>query len=266
MKSKGESLNTRFKKKHSDSKNAPFKVVSSKKQHENSTCKSLLSVSGKNQLVDADAKPSKLRRVSRKKQLVLIKEPRPDTKLWWIETQHQYGGSLHYRKVKRPFDTTKLIHTVFKAKLGKNIWFTKSQVSIGRLLETAAKRYKLKLKDKAINKDHIHLLIEPNQSQPYDEARREFLRFLRFFAAQMARKYEEIHKRLGLKKSQDFWIARPFTRLVGWGRKTLTNIRNYFEKNRNEAAGFVTFTPRKHRLNAFLAKWQTQAQKLGNTS
>ena len=202
---------------------------------------------------------------SRKIQLSLIKEPRPDTKLWWVEKQHQYGGSLDYRKVKRPFDTSKLIHTVFKARLGKNIWFTKSQISIGKLLESAAKRYKLKIRDKAINKDHIHLLIEPSRSQPYNEARREFLRFLRFFAAQMARKYDEIHKRLGLRKSKQFWIERPFTRLVGWGRSTLTNIHNYFEKNRNEAAGFVSYTPRKHRLNAFLVKWQAQAQKLENT-
>ncbi|PIT98932.1 MAG: hypothetical protein COT74_11835 [Bdellovibrionales bacterium CG10_big_fil_rev_8_21_14_0_10_45_34] len=196
---------------------------------------------------------------SRKEQLSLITEPRRDTKLWWIETQHQYGGSLDYRKVKRPFDTTKLIHTVFKARLGKNIWFTKSQVSITRLLESAAKRYQLKIKDKAINKDHIHLLIDPNRSKPYNEARREFLRFLRFFAAQMARKYEEIHKRLGLRKSKQFWIERPFTRLVGWGRRTLANIQSYFEKNRNEAAGFVAYVPRNHRLSRFLREWQTQS-------
>ncbi|PIT99043.1 MAG: hypothetical protein COT74_12445 [Bdellovibrionales bacterium CG10_big_fil_rev_8_21_14_0_10_45_34] len=196
---------------------------------------------------------------SRRKQLSLIKEPRRNTKLWWIEKQHQYGGALNYRKVARPFDQFKLIHAVFKARLGKNIWFTKSQISIARLLEASAKRYHVKIRDKAINNDHIHLLIEPVRSLPYEEARREFLKFLRFFAAQMARKYEDIHKRLGLRKSKQFWLERPFTRLVGWGRRTLTNIHNYFEKNRNEAAGFVAYTPRKHRLSRFLRAWESQS-------
>src|SRR5262249_9601626 len=91
------------------------------------------------------------------KQLQLIKDPRTKTKLWWIKKQHSYGGSLNYRKVARPFDSKKLVHTVFKAKLGRSIWFTRWEKEIGKILRDTAHRYDIKLRDYAINKDHIHV-------------------------------------------------------------------------------------------------------------
>ncbi|HPI41323.1 MAG TPA: transposase [Pseudobdellovibrionaceae bacterium] len=186
------------------------------------------------------------------KQLSFIKAPRKDTKLWWIEKQKNYGGSLNYRKVERPFDSKQLVHIVFKAKLGDGIWFTRSSKSIQTLLIQVANKYDIKIKEKSINKDHIHILI-------WTKTRQNLIQFLRLFAAEMGRKYKEIFKRFGLNKIKNLWIARPFTRLVSWGKRSVDVITKYIQKNTNEALGFIEYKPRKHRLNVFLQKWQEQS-------
>src|SRR5262245_14301415 len=109
------------------------------------------------------------------KQLSLFKDPRKNTKLWWIRKRHVYGGSLNYRKVERPFDSKKLTHAVFKARLGPAIWFTRSQRSIHRLIETIANRYGIRIQDEAIAQDHIHLVF-------YTKHREDQVRFLRLLA------------------------------------------------------------------------------------
>lgn len=181
-------------------------------------------------------------------QLSLFKAPRKGTKRWWIETKKVYGGSLNYRKNKRPFDENKLNHVVFKARLGRGIWFTKSQKSIEKILKASSQRYKLNLKSFAINRDHIHVLIWGGDSSSHSN-------FLRFFSAEMGRKYGQVFKRFGLIKRRSLWTHRPFSRPVSWGKRSLDIIFNYIEKNRNEALGFIPYTPRQHQLTRFLEKW-----------
>ena len=191
------------------------------------------------------------------KQLSLIKDPRKNTKLWWIKKQNTYGGSFNYRKVERPFDSKKLVHVVFKAKLGKGIYFTKSQKSIENLIKIVTEKYQVKIREKSINKDHIHLLVWTNH-------RDHFLKFLRLFSAEMGRGYKEIFKRFGLTKTKSLWIARPFTRLVSWGKTSQEIVIKYIQKNTKEVLGFVEYTPRRHRVNVFIKKWNEQIDDLIN--
>jgi hypothetical protein len=182
------------------------------------------------------------------KQLSLLKDPRRNTKLWWIRKRHVYGGSMNYRKAPRPFDSKKLTHAVFKAKLGSAIWFTRSQRSILQLLNGAAVRYGIQIKDVAINKDRIHVLF-------YTKQRVAQIRFLRFFAAEPGRKYKVIRRRFGISHSNPLWTARPFTRLVSWGKRSVAGLHAYLKKNRDEAMGFIEYRPRQHALSKFLSKW-----------
>ncbi|MGE4133520.1 MAG: hypothetical protein AB7F86_17930 [Bdellovibrionales bacterium] len=69
--------------------------------------------------------------MAKSKQLKLLKDPRRDTKAWWIAKQHTYGGALNYRKVPRPFAKDKLVHGVFKARVNGGFSFTRHE---GRLL------------------------------------------------------------------------------------------------------------------------------------
>jgi len=164
------------------------------------------------------------------KQLSFIKDPPNDTKLWWIQKQKNYGGSLNYRKVERPFDSKHLVHIVFKANLGDGIWFTRSSKSIQTLLNTVANKYDIKIKEKSINKDHIHILV-------WTKERQNLIQFLRLFAAEMGRKYKEIFKRFGFNKTKNLWTDRPFSRLVNWGKRSVEVITKYIQKNINEALG-----------------------------
>lgn len=184
------------------------------------------------------------------KQLQLIKDPKSKTKLWWIRKQYAYGGSMNYRKVARPFDSKKLTHAVFKAKLGKGIWFTRSQKYILELLRNVAAKYDIKIRDVAVNKDHLHIVF-------YTKKREDQINFLRLFSAEMGRKYARIHRRFGLR-ANTIWVARPFTRLVSWAKRPREVLANYLRKNRDEALGFIAYTPRKHALNRFLKEWEAQ--------
>jgi REP element-mobilizing transposase RayT len=191
--------------------------------------------------------------MKRAKQLSLFKDPRKDTKLWWIKKQSTYGGSLEYRKVARPFDSKKLTHAVFAARTGTALRFTKSTQSILKLIDKAALKCRVKIKDIAVNHDHIHLLF-------YSKRRAAQILFLRYFAAEMGRKYKKLRKAFGVSGKTQFWRSRPFTRLVSWGRKSLAIVRKYIRKNREEALGFVEYGPRKHRLSQFLKNWSSSFQ------
>jgi REP element-mobilizing transposase RayT len=182
------------------------------------------------------------------KQLPLIKEPRKNTKLWWIVKQSTYGGSLNYRKVARPFDSKKLTHAVLMGAVGKELRFTKSSESIRKVIKETAKKYEVKIKELAINHDHIHILF-------YTKLRESQKRFLRFIAAELGRKYQKLREKFGIESTKSLWRQRPFTRLVSWGKKSLKIVVDYIKKNHDEAMGFIPYQPRQHRLTTFLKKW-----------
>ena len=183
------------------------------------------------------------------KQMSFIKDPRKDTKLWWIVKQGIYGGSLDYRKVKRPFDSKRLVHAVFKGNPGTQLRFTKSVVSIRKLATKVAMKSQVKMKDIAVNHDHLHILIQAQK-------REQLTAFLKTLAAEMGKMYQRLAKKYGVKRKGSLWVKRPFTRLVNWERLSREKLKKYFEKNRKEALGFIEYQPRKHRLSEFLARWE----------
>lgn len=185
----------------------------------------------------------------RAKQLSFFKDPRKNTKRWWIAKQGVYGGSLNYRKVARPFDKKKLSHAVLKGRVAGEVRFTKFEPEVRRLAFEAAARYGVKIKDLAVNTDHIHLLF-------YTKSREAQASFLRLFAANMGRKFKALRKHFGFAK-RPLWIGRPFTRLVSWGRRSVQNVQQYIKRNRREAIGFLDYKPRAHALTTFLNRWST---------
>lgn len=188
--------------------------------------------------------------MARTKQLNLIKDPRQKTKLWWIVKQGVYGGSLNYRKVRRPFDSKKLSHTVFKAALGRAVWFTRFEGTVREIIKQTAKRYGVRIKDIAVNRDHIHVLF-------YTASRESQTRFLRYISAELGRRYARLRARAGFRQ-HPLWVSRPFSRLVSWGRRSLQQVRAYIQRNRDEVLGFVEYKPRKHALAKFLNAWSAQ--------
>lgn len=181
------------------------------------------------------------------KQLNLLKDPRKSTKLWWIQKHHLYGGSLNYRKVARPFDSKKLNHIVLKANLGAALGFNRFEKTVREIIRKSAARYGVQIKELAVHVNHLHILT-------YTKSRDSQTRFLRLLSAELGRRYKALRKRMGYSV-RPLWSARPFTRLVGFGRRTLQNIKVYIRRNRYEALGFISTKPRRHRLNQFLSNW-----------
>ncbi|MGE4130474.1 MAG: transposase [Bdellovibrionales bacterium] len=176
--------------------------------------------------------------------------PRRNTKKWWITEQNTYGGALNYRKIPRPFAKDKLVHGVFKARVDGALRFTKHDKTIRPVIHKVAVRYGIKIKDLAIHHNHIHLLW-------YSRSREAHTRFLRLLAAEIGRAYARLRRRFRLK-AETLWMARPFTRLVSWGRRSLKAVSAYIQKNRFEVMGFIPYTPRRHALAKFLTSWEKQ--------
>lgn len=185
------------------------------------------------------------------KQLSLFKDPRKGTKLWWIRKKKVYGGSMNYRKVSRPFDSKQLVHVVLKGRPGSALRFTKSVKSIQSLLFRIAARQGTRVVDFAINHDHIHLMVSARGAE-------QFTVFLRHFSSEMGKQYKKLRGKFGRENRTGLWMQRPFTRLLSWGKKSRLVVRNYFNKNRLEAFGFIEYTARKSALNDFLKKWDRE--------
>ena len=147
------------------------------------------------------------------------------------------------------------MHAVLKGNPGPALRFTKSAVSIRKLAAKVAMKSRVKLKDIAINHDHLHILIQAQK-------REQLTAFLKILAAEMGKMYQRLAKKYGVKRRGSLWVKRPFTRLVNWGKLSREKLKKYFEKNRKEALGFIEDQPRQHRLNQLLARWAEQTTSL----
>ena len=171
------------------------------------------------------------------------------------------GGDIRYRKSKRPFDSKQALHVVLKSDLCRPGWsFTHpmARLKIEEMARDQAKIAGLKLYKIAVVHNHIHLLMHGK--------RRDALgRFLRAFSGVLAKRMRHWaqekhlnvntipHVKLSSQKKVSFWSARPFTRLVKFGRQW-RNVLKYLEKNHQEAMGFVAYTQRNHPIQKVLQK------------
>jgi len=198
----------------------------------------------------------------RKSQLeleILKKDGTPDqrSKRWEkvpsfakLHRQGHAGGEIRYRKGQRPFDSQKALHTVLKSALCTtefNFSQPQSKLKIEEIIRELGKKANVKVYKIAIAKDHIHILLHAKRLSSL----RRFLRAISGVLAKRMRKWAKLRK-IKLKAGA-FWTARPYTALVNFG-KHWRAVLSYLEKNRLEAAGFVTYTPRKHPIQKVLTK------------
>lgn len=186
--------------------------------------------------------------MAKAKQFSLLKEPRKNTKKWWVTKHSTYGRSLNYRKLARPFDSKKLAHVVFKARISGHTSLRKHEQNIKIILHNSAERYNVQIKSFSIQKDHLHVLI-------YTKYKEAYSRFLRLFSANVGRYYAKLFRSWGARKSKNIWVARPFTRLVSFKKRELNSVLNYIRRNSLEALGFISYIPRRHNINLFVKHW-----------
>lgn len=144
--------------------------------------------------------------------------------LFKTENTNVHGGDLAIgkRKRRRPLSTRKPIHVVLKAKirLYPHRQFLAAQTN------RYGEKFGVRIYDIAIGPDHIHLALVIHHRDAYKA-------FVRSLTAKVARIF-----------GKGIWTLLPFTRVAAWG-KAYEELKKYFQKNRDEAAGLRAYEPRR---------------------
>ncbi|MBC7743335.1 MAG: hypothetical protein H7061_14145 [Bdellovibrionaceae bacterium] len=183
-----------------------------------------------------------------------------------------FGGALLQgrRKSIRPLSSKDSIHLVLRSTwaMGSDSFLAKrNHQVIDAIINRFAKLFGVLIYRRAINSNHIHLLLRITN-------RRLYRAFIKAVSGQIACQVMQ-HKSFkyfsnsrqksnggdGSKASNKgskckvelsgFWQFRPFSRLVSWGRD-FKNCVSYLKQNFLEAFGFVQYKPRKNYYAAWI--------------
>ena len=157
-----------------------------------------------------------------------------------------FGGALQTgrRKSARLFDSKRALHVVLRSSRCTGTQsLIKFERKISDVLNDQCARHGVKIYARANAGNHLHLVLKA-------PSRRTLRRFLRAITGLIARKVtgrergEARTKTLPSKGQQpvpkgagSFWDARPFSRVVEWGRD-FAKAKHYLHMNRVEAIGF----------------------------
>jgi REP element-mobilizing transposase RayT len=142
----------------------------------------------------------------------------------WTKDRFAFGGSLlrgSHPKRKRHFRPTLPLHVVVRSSQaqGKKSLFVHGK-AVARILDEQSSRHSVRIYGAANAGNHLHLLIQA----PSQEHLSNFLRALTGRVAQAVR------------AKKGFWDARPFSRIVNWGRD-FKNVARYIAINSTERIG-----------------------------
>ena len=179
------------------------------------------------------------------------------------KSKREHGGSLLLgrRRSKRPLSVKEPLHLVLRSDFafGKRS-LTKHRNLIERVIQKYSKRFRIRVYEKAIVTNHIHLLAK-------GQSRAEIANFFRVTAGQIA---QEILKSFPILPSEKpvgggtstgrpegrsggtrresentFWQTRIYSRILSWGRE-FKAVTTYVIQNSLEALGLVPYKPRKN--------------------
>jgi REP element-mobilizing transposase RayT len=138
----------------------------------------------------------------------------------------------------RPLSAKRPVHLVMRSRLAVGPRsFLKRERQIQALVQRLARQKGVKLYRFANAGNHLHfLLLVPS--------RREFRAYVRAVSGIVARITLQAER--GRAQAEKFWDARPFTRIVEWGRD-FQSVCRYVMQNTLEALGFIPYQERKTR-------------------
>lgn len=152
-----------------------------------------------------------------------------------LSLEHGGGTRLGKRKIARPFSHRHALHVTMKASgaRGKRSLLTReNKHRVERLLEATSRCHSIRVYRFENVGNHLHLLIK-TQKRQYSLAKRDFQRFLKQFAGELA--FQVTGARKGNACGR-FWDATAYSRIVIWGRD-IKNVMGYFTKNFHESQG-----------------------------
>jgi hypothetical protein len=103
------------------------------------------------------------------------------------------------------------------------------------MIQRIAQRQGIRIYRYANSGNHLHVVLRAKSRVAYQ-------RFIRTVTGLIARLTLGVER--GRGSGIKFWDARPFTRILEWGRDYQTAVA-YVSQNTLEALGFVPYAPRK---------------------
>ena len=148
----------------------------------------------------------------------------------------QFGGTRlkGNAKVARPLSTKHAIHLVLKSELAKcdrSFLRRRNSARIDQIVRGQARAKGIRLYHFVNVGNHLHLVLRLERATPL-AGRRAFHSFIRAVTGLIARQVLSAER--GQAKGIRFWQARPFTRIVSWGRD-YNRIKAYMTKNSEQA-------------------------------
>ncbi len=137
-------------------------------------------------------------------------------------------------KTKRVLSTKSAIHLVLKSEFatGPNSMLQKQNAKkIDGLIRHQAKLCGVKIYHLVNVGNHLHIVILITKHHLYPKFIRAITGLIARHVMKRQRGPENLTK---LKKEIQFWVARPFTRIIAWGRD-YTYVRKYMKKNIDQA-------------------------------
>lgn len=163
-----------------------------------------------------------------------MKKASRNLELFKNRTPRQFGGMLlkGNAKCRRPLSTKNAIHLVLKSKVAfgaRSLLSPRNAAAVESIIRKRAGRGGVRIYHFVNVGNHLHLVVRLGKQ-------RSFPSFIRSVTGLIAR--HVLGAERGRARGVRFWQARPFTRIVSWGRDYI-RLRGYMAKN--EAQAFVAW-------------------------
>jgi REP element-mobilizing transposase RayT len=156
--------------------------------------------------------------------------------------EKEFGGSKSLKKAHareaRPISIKRPMHLVMRSSLAtgeKSFLRTKRARRIQELVHRLGKEKGVKVYRFANSGNHLHFIVLPR-------SRDAFKSYIKAVTGIIARLTLEAER--GSAKGIRFWDAKPYTKIIEWGREYKT-VCDYLLRNTLEALGFIAYTPRR---------------------
>lgn len=162
-----------------------------------------------------------------------------------IQKQSTFGGSRlkSNPKVQRAIPLDRPMHLVMRSQHTRGALSMKRHSRAARIyniIVNQSQRFNVRIYSYANSGNHLHILVMPR-------SRRGYVGFIKAISGLIARLILQAERNSA--KGIQFWDARPFTRIVLWGRDYKKTCE-YLLQNTLEAFGFAPYRSRKGRLLA----------------
>jgi hypothetical protein len=156
-----------------------------------------------------------------------------------LEDRKTFGGSAlkSHPKEQRPIPLDRPIQVVMRSKYAiKSMSFRRKALAakVWDIIQKQSERFNVRVYGYGNGGNHLHLTVIPR-------SRRGYRGFIRAITGLIAREVTgaQRNKPVNVK----FWDARPFTRVVAWGRD-FKQLSEYLMQNTLEAFGFIGYQRR----------------------